>query len=85
MRDKIKKFINNNSEKTLDVEMLGIAEYEKILKEEKYERHENNGDETNGWQVDFWYNFSHIDDSTIQLCLSGSLFYGNFKLTKDEG
>lgn len=40
----------------------------------------NDEDCINGWQVDFWYYFIKEDQKIL---LSGSLWYGNYKLTYD--
>lgn len=39
-------------------------------------------DATNGWDMDFWYTWKH--DELPDLCVSGSLHTGNFKLTKEQ-
>tara|TARA_R110002073_G_scaffold3315_6_gene22350 strand:+ start:12104 stop:12358 length:255 start_codon:yes stop_codon:yes gene_type:complete len=63
----------------IDLPMIPIADVERILKRVGYDRLEEN--DTNGWQVDFWYYFKKEDKS---LCLSGSLFYGRYKLTRES-
>jgi hypothetical protein len=35
--------------------------------------------DTNGWQVDFWW---YIHKDKVKYCFYGSLFYGEFKLSK---
>ena len=43
--------------------------------------HDGNDYDTNGWQVDFWWDFKRNEE---KYCLSGSLFYGDFKLSKND-
>lgn len=62
--------------------MLPISEISDFLENKGFEELDLNGDETNGWQVDFWYTYTHkiLGDFMI----TGSLFYGNFKFIKIE-
>ncbi len=80
-KDLIIDFINNNEVDTIEIDMFPVNDILSVLEKEGWEKHEHNGDETNGWQVDFWY---YVTKDTTNICLSGSLFYGNFKLTKEE-
>lgn len=43
----------------------------------------NNDFEMNGWQVDFWAYFEH-KNYNYKLMLSGSLWHGNWQLTKTK-
>lgn len=43
-------------------------------------KHDQGGGDSNGWQHDFWEYFEHPDKG--RWCLSGSLWYDDFKLTK---
>lgn len=61
--------------------MKPVSDIKKMFEEVGYYQLELDGDETNGWQVDFWYKFARPDQPTVTL--SGSLWYGNFKFTKD--
>jgi len=64
---------------------IGFMNLAHILKETfAFDEFEGTGDETNGWQVDFWYYFKHADRG--RYCLSGSLGYGEFEfnLVDDE-
>ncbi|HEX8586107.1 MAG TPA: hypothetical protein VF680_17075 [Allosphingosinicella sp.] len=60
----------------IGVEPLG----EELEKGYGFQIPERTGDETNGWQVDFWYKFNHPYKGQYQL--SGSLAYGRFKFSK---
>ena len=60
---------------------MGVSEVETILVGEGFNELELNGDEINGWQVDFWYKFSNPEKGDYTL--SGSLFYGGFALSKN--
>ena len=57
-----------------------FSTYQEILKDLGYIFYDT---DVNGWQVDFWQYFQN-EDKTKKLCLSGSLWFGNFKLTKVE-
>ena len=76
----IERFLNS-SETEMEVPMHPIRTYEKAFVALGFEKLDLDGEETNGWQVDFWYPF-HQGETTITLV--GSLHCGNFKLRKDE-
>lgn len=59
-----------------------IREVEKELKELGFEELEMDGDETNGWQIDFFYKFKHPEKGTFML--SGSLHYGGMLFGKAD-
>ena len=77
----IEEFLLNVPEETsfpLTVQPLGNIEA--ALKSLGYIK-EPFTDNTNGWQVDFFYYFKKEDS---RLCLSGSLWYGSYTLQKIE-
>ena len=74
------EFINSEDKILKFSEMLPIKVIEDILVRQGFNGLDLNGDETNGWQVDFWYNFNHPEKG--KYTLSGSLHYGDFTLTK---
>jgi len=80
LKNKLEEFIKSDKE-CIDLDMLPISELGKILIELGFDKLELDGDETNGWQIDFWYKFNHSELGTYTL--SGSLHYGNFKLSKE--
>jgi hypothetical protein len=73
----------------LNLPYIPLNEYSKILAELGCSTLNENGSlnlmgdgndfDTHGWQVDFRWHFKREEQS---YCLSGSLFYGNFKLRK---
>jgi hypothetical protein len=76
--DVIDDFLHNGKEVVIDMEPIdGI---EKILQSRGFDMEELD-DNTNGWDVDFWYDF--VDEFNTKIQLSGSLWYGGFKLTKE--
>ena len=79
--EELKKTIKNYIEfgsGTLDVPFHPISVYDSILEELGYKSEPF--DNTNGWQVDFWLEFRKPETTTIEL--SGSLWYGGFKLKR---
>lgn len=76
MREIIENFLNGERE-SIPLQVHPIQTYSEILKSFGYEHYDS---EQNGWQVDFWENFSKGDKS---ITLSGSLWYGQYNLTKD--
>lgn len=56
------------------------SELDEILKEEGWERLDF---ETNGWQQDTWYHYSH-SDYDFQLTMEYSGFYGDLKLYRSD-
>ena len=79
MKELLKKVIDGEVE-SIDITMTPICEIEDLLKSNfGAEDLELMGDETNGWQVDFWYYFELPEG---RFMLSGSLHYGNFKFSK---
>lgn len=78
IKAELREFIEGNS-KTLEIETNSIDYWEDVLKESGFAIVEDSY-ESNGWQVDFWVTFTSIKDGNI--ILSGSLWYGGFKLSK---
>ena len=76
MREIIENFLKSDRE-SIPLQVHPIQTYRDILKDFGYEL---GGCEHDGWQVDFWEKFSKGDKS---ITLSGSLWYGQYKLTKD--
>ena len=56
------------------------SELDEILREEGWERLDF---ETNGWQQDTWYHYSH-SDYDFQLTMEYSGFYGDLKLYRSD-
>lgn len=78
--DKLTIFLDSDMESITLPYMIAIRDFEKILLSFGFDKLSLTGDETNGWQVDFWYKFNHINLG--QFMLSGSLHYGNFVFSK---
>lgn len=81
MKEQIGEFLNSDQKEFKLPYMISIKEFNEILKTFGYDWVELDGDEINGWQVDFWYRFHH--EVLPIVTLSGSLYYGDFKLTKE--
>lgn len=72
----IKEFIERKDYKeSLQLEIKPLSEYTKYLETLGFEVEDQ---DINGWQVDFWITFEG------NLNLSGSLYYGNYKLNWTE-
>lgn len=81
--DEINGFIHNQGEELSLEQMIPVGTIEELFEAQGYEM-EDLGDNTNSWSIDFWYWFSHKKDPTkARYCLSGSLWYGNFKIYQD--
>lgn len=77
--DKLREFIILQGE-TLELsEMIPISDIQDLFELEGYQLEELN-DNTNGWSIDFWYYFKHSEKA--RYCVSGSLWYGDFKIYK---
>lgn len=76
-KELIENFLES-PDKELSLPMMPIDDIDSIL---CYELgFSDQGDfETNGWQYDFWKSYSN---NSCVLDLSGSLYYGRFKLNK---
>ena len=79
MRDIIQNFLNIDRE-SISLQMHPIDTYNNILKDFGYEMEDSDGDNLNGWSVDFWYYYKNKEGN--RLCLGGSLWYGEFTLSK---
>ena len=77
IREIIQNFLNSDRE-SIPLNYFPLKTYQKILKDLGYTFYDI---DFNGWQVEFWQYFQN-EDETKKLCLSGSLWFGNFKLTK---
>jgi len=73
-------FISGEKELKLDY-TLPLIDFEELIKSLGFKEDRDNFD-TNGWEIDFWYYFEH--PSYGNFCLSGSFWYGNFTITKEE-
>lgn len=79
MREIIENFILNPNRTTIPLHVNYLGFYQKMLEDNDFEMEELG--ETNGWSVDFWYYFKH-KYTDIRLCLAGSLWYGDYTLSK---
>ncbi len=77
---KVQEHVLSGSEEDISIPMTPIRDVEKELKDIGFKDLEMDGEETNGWQIDFWYKFVHPKYGKYQL--SGSLHYGDFKFGK---
>lgn len=77
--DEIREFIISQEEK-MKISMIPISEIQDIFESQGYEL-EDLDDNTNGWSIDFWYYFKHPEKA--RYCVSGSLWYGDFKIYKN--
>lgn len=78
LENKIKQFLDSDEE-TICIDMFPIDKIEDVLKKLGFPKDSLDYD-TNGWQIDFWYTYYNSNNEAIRL--SGSLHYGDFKLTK---
>ena len=81
-KKEILDFLKNRETQSLSIPMIPINNIKNFLGELGYDT-QTSSDDTNGWQVDFWYYFNKPGEE--ELCLSGSLWYGKFNLSKDKG
>ncbi len=89
MKEAIKAFLEGDKQ-SIELEFKPINEYAEVLSELGFNTKadgslnlcNSGGNEwdTNGWQVDFWWTI-HMDEKKFML--SGSLFYGQIKLSKE--
>jgi len=82
MKKLIQDFIKSGEQEFKFQQMMPIRDIEDILKEIGFEDLELSGEETNGWQIDFWYTFQSSEYGVYEL--SGSLHYGDFQLIKQS-
>ena len=80
-KKKIQDFIKSGEKELKFDFMLPIQCVEEALSEIGFDNLELDGDELNGWQVDFWYKFKSSEYGNYTL--SGSLHYGDFSLKKN--
>lgn len=79
--DDISKFLASITATELSLPMQPLSEIVALLKTLGYVEDQESGFETNGWQCDFFMPL--INESTnSKLIITGSLYYGNFKLGK---
>lgn len=70
----------NNDIKKMSLPMIPIKDIENILESEfSFGKSEL---DTNGWQVDFW-NYMYSEKNG-KICISGSLYYGDFQISKED-
>jgi len=67
-------------ENKVKLPMYPIQFYKQVLQSLGFGMLEMEGEEINGWQIEFTYTFIHPDKGEYQL--AGSLHYGDFKFTK---
>lgn len=72
----------NGIQEPVNIPMIPIEEFEKILKENFQIDTDTLEEDVNGWQVDFWYYYKIKEN--IFLVLSGSLYYGKFNIFLEE-
>src|ERR1700749_842110 len=70
IKEIIQKAIDTGKDQIIP--MTPLIEVEKAFKELGFDDYEGTGDETNGWQVDFWYTFTH--PTLGKYTVSGSLW-----------
>ena len=71
-------WLQGDKSEALPIPMMPLAKINTLLESEGYER---TGYDSNGWQIDFWLIYSkEKEEETIEL--SGSLYHGNFRLSK---
>lgn len=78
MDTRIKDFIEFGGDGVIQIPVLPLNKYSDYIKSLGYQT--KDFDVVNGWDKDFWLYFHKGDQS---LCLAGSLWYGNYTLTKE--
>ncbi len=76
----ISKILTNDID-FIDIPMIPIDDFEKIAKSLDL-LHNVYQDDSNGWQYDFWRYY--YDNKSNKYCLSGSWYYGNYRLSKEK-
>lgn len=85
----IQKFLDNNEE-SVNLPFIPLNDYCEILHKLGFSTkrnnsinlaHDGNSYDTNGWQVDFWWDFYKGEQ---KYTLAGSLFHGNITLSKNN-
>lgn len=81
-KEEIEAFLKSDLEEISIDFSEGWGSIQKVLTPLGYKELESDDfeDATNGWDVDFWYYWTH--DSLQGLMVSGSLHRGDFKLNK---
>jgi hypothetical protein len=79
---KIRNYLDLNLQGnlTLNLDMMPLSVIEKALEEIGFEKLEDEERNTNGWEIDFWYEYYH--PGYTEYTVSGSLWYGDFKISK---
>jgi len=81
-KEEIQEFLDSDKEEIIDLDFTkGWAPIQEVLLLLGYNELEFDEDDTNGWDVSFWYTWKH--DTLVNLTVSGSLHSGDFKLYKD--
>lgn len=75
----IKEFLQQGCDEDMELIMQPIDDIKTDLEKLGFEM-EKSDENTNGWQVDFFYYFNHSVYG--KYLLHGSLWYGDFKLGK---
>lgn len=65
--------------RSISLPMISLERYSEIMKELGWTENDDMYD-TNGWEPDFWMYF---EKDSSRICLSGSLRYSNFSMSKD--
>lgn len=78
--DEIREFIIDQSE-SFSICMRPLTEIEGVFENLGYEK-EYEENPLNGWEVSFWYHYIH--PTRPRYTVTGSLWYGEFKIYKDE-
>lgn len=74
----INNFILSDSEK-LNLPMMPIDNIDKVMEELGFT--DNDDYDLNGWDCEFWKSYSK---DGLKLTFNGSLYYGQFKVWKDN-
>lgn len=77
LHKEIKNFIESKKD-NLSIQLYTIQDISDTLELCGYKLEDQ---ETNGFQVDFWITF--INENKNKIILSGSLWYGNYNLSKE--
>lgn len=71
----------SGSKEHLEIPMTPIDTVNDLMAELGFAHLSGEGD-SNGWEHDFWEYYRHPDYG--KFCLSGSLWYGNFRIRKEK-
>ena len=64
----------HTKEGTQEIPMIGLYTLEVIFEEEGWETVKTTGEETNGFEIDFWYHWTNPKYPGLQLTVSGALW-----------